>query len=119
MTARAILAGLLAHGIELQCTPDGKNLVVPAGCLTPQQRAQVLAHKPELVRLVLESNQLTRQLLQATMRACNHWGDSQAAREQMRQQCLDTPPHLRADLLQHLRSTYPGGNASHSNPTQN
>lgn len=108
MTARAILAGLLAHGIELQCTPDGKNLVVPAGCLTPQQRAQVLAHKPELIRLVLEADQLTRQLLQAAMRVCDHWGDNPAARKQMRQDCLSTPPHLRPDLLAHLRTTYRG-----------
>lgn len=106
MTARAILAGLLAHGIELECTPDGRNLVVPAGCLTPQQRAQVLAHKPELIRLVLESNQLTRQLLQAAMHACRHWGDNQAAREQMRQDCLNTPPHLRADLLAHFKNAH-------------
>lgn len=105
MTARAILAGLLAHSIELQCTPDGKNLVVPAGCLTPQQRAQVLAHKPELVRLVLESDHLTQQLLQAAMRVCRDWGDGQAAREQMRQDCLDTPPRLRADLLAHFKNT--------------
>lgn len=108
MTARAILAGLLAHGIELECTPDGKNLLVPAGCLTPNQRAQVLAHKPELIRLVLEADQLTRQLLQAAMHACRHWGDNQAAREQMRQDCLNTPPHLRSDLLAHLRTTYQG-----------
>lgn len=108
MTARAILAGLLAHGIELECTPDGRNLVVPAGCLTPQQRAQVLAHKPELIRLVLEAKHTTRQLLHAAMRACDHWGDSQAAREQMRQDCISTPPHLRPDLLAHLRTTYQG-----------
>lgn len=106
MTARAILAGLLAHGIELECTPDGRNLVVPAGYLTPQQRAQVLAHKPELIRLVLEAKHTTRQLLHAAMRACDHWGDNQAAREQMRQDCLNTPPHLRADLLALLSKTY-------------
>lgn len=118
MTARAILAGLLAHGIELECTPDGKNLLVPAGCLTPEQRALVLAHKPELIQLVLESVHLTELLLQAAMRACDQWEDGQAARERMRQDCFNTPPHLRADLLQHLRGTYPGSNASPSQPTQ-
>ena len=106
MTARAILAGLLAHGIELECTPDGKNLLVPAGCLTPEQRALVLAHKPELIQLVLESVQLTELLLQAAMRVCSDWGDSQAAREQMRQDCLNTPPHLRADLLTHFKNAH-------------
>ena len=106
MTARAILAGLLAHGIELECTPDGRNLVVPAGCLTPQQRAQVLAHKLELIRLVLEAKHTTRQLLHAAMRACDHWGDSPAAREQMHRDCLNTPSHLRADLLAHFKNAH-------------
>lgn len=103
MTARVILAGLLARGIEPECTPDGKNLVVPAGCLTPRQRALVLAHKPELIQLVLESNRATQQLLCAAMRACDHWDDNPAAREQMRLDCLGTPPHLRTELINHFR----------------
>lgn len=108
MTARAILAGLLAHGIELECTPDGQNLLVPAGCLTPQQRALVLAHKPELIRLVLEADHITQLLLQAAMRASGQWSDSRAAKEQLRQDCLNTPPQFRADLLAHLSKQYPG-----------
>lgn len=110
MTAQTILADLLAHGIELECTPDGRNLAVPAGALTPQQRAQVLKHKAELIRLVQESSSLTHQLLLAAMRACDYHGDGPEAREQMRQDCLNTPPHLRADLLAHFRKTYGGRN---------
>lgn len=106
MTAQAILSDLLACGIDLECTPDGKGLTVPANTLTPEQRARVLAHKPELIRLVLQSNRLTHQLLQAAMRVCDHWNDSPAAREQMRQDCLNTPPHLRAELLALLRKQY-------------
>lgn len=108
MSAQIILADLLAHGIELECTPDGKSLTVPIGALTPQQRAQVLKHKAELIRLVQESSRLTHQLLLAAMRACDHHGDGPEAREQMRQDCLNTPPHLRADLLAHFRETYGG-----------
>lgn len=106
MNAQTILADLLAHGIELECTPDGKSLTVPAGALTPAQRAQVLTHKAELIRLVQESSRLTHQLLLAAMRACDHHGDGPEAREQMRQDCLNTPPHLRADLLDYFRKTY-------------
>lgn len=106
MSAQDILSDLLACGIDLECTPDGQTLTVPAGALTPQQRAQVLAHKPELIRLVLQSSRLTHELLQAAMRACDHWNDSPAAREQMRQDCLNTPPHLRAELLALFRKQY-------------
>jgi hypothetical protein len=38
--------------------------------------------------------------------ACDHWGDTPQAREQMRQDCLNTPPNQRADLLAHFKSTY-------------
>ncbi len=106
MTAKTILTDLLANGIELECTPDGKSLTVPAGALTPQQRAQVLKHKTELIRLVQESSRITHQLLLAAMRACDHHRDGPEAREQMRQDCLNTPPHLRADLLAHFQKEY-------------
>ncbi len=105
MTAHAIFEELQACGVDLEVSPDGKSLSAPANTLTPQQRAQVIAHKAELLRLVLESNHITRQLLQAAMRVCDHWNDSPAAREQMRQDCLNTPPNLRADLLAHFKNT--------------
>lgn len=47
-----------------------------------------------------------RDLLAAAQRACDHWGDSPEARRAMRADCLATPPHLRADLIQHFEETY-------------
>jgi hypothetical protein len=44
-------------------------------------------------------------LLAAGDRVCDMYGDSQQARDDMRDDCLATPPHLRADLLDHLTST--------------
>lgn len=46
------------------------------------------------------------ELLIAAMKACDHHGDGPAAREQMRQDCLATPPELRAELLEHFTCTY-------------
>ncbi len=43
-------------------------------------------------------------LIEAAMRACDHHDDGDAGREQMRQDCLATQPHLRKDLLVHLRT---------------
>lgn len=46
------------------------------------------------------------ELLDAAMRACDVWNDSAAARNEMGQEVLQTPPHLRADLLDHLKKAY-------------
>lgn len=48
-------------------------------------------------------------LIDAAMRACDHHGDNQAARDQMLADVEATPPHLRQDLLDHLNQTYPKG----------
>lgn len=106
MSAQAILAELLDCGITPAVTPDGTGIEVPAGRLTDAQRTAILGHKPELIACIQESARITSALLTATMRACDYWGDGPAAREQMRQDALNTPHHLRADLLQHLRDAY-------------
>lgn len=46
-------------------------------------------------------------LIAAAMRACDHHGDSAAARQQMVKDCLDTPPELRQELREHFINTYP------------
>lgn len=107
MTADAILADLLACGITPAVTADGAGIVVPAGRLTGAQRAAVRDHKPELIERIREAARLTTELLEAAMRACDAHGDDSAAREQMRQDVMDTPPNLRADLLDHFRQNYP------------
>lgn len=43
-------------------------------------------------------------LLEAAMRAAAHWKDDPA---EWRQQCMEVPPHQRADLLEHLQQQYP------------
>ena len=106
MSAQAILADLGAHGIALRLADDGVNLAVPAGRLQPEQRALVLANKPELVEFLLAAHATTVALIEAAMRACDHHVDGEAARGQMCRDCLDTPQHLHQDLLDHLRKTY-------------
>lgn len=107
MTPHAVFSNLLANGITLKLSADGENLIAPAGSLSAEQRALVLAHKPELVAFLVASRKTTAQLLAAAMLACDHHGDNPAAREAMRADCLATPPHLRADLLAHFQQTYP------------
>lgn len=46
------------------------------------------------------------QLLATAMKACDFHNDSDAAREEMRQQVLETPNELRGDLLSHFSEVY-------------
>lgn len=102
MTPEAILADLIQCGIEPSVTPDKTGIVVPAGKLTEAQRAAVLGHKPALIACILESARVTALLLEAAMRRCDQFNDSDKARQDMREQVLETPPHLRQDLLDHF-----------------
>ena len=47
----------------------------------------------------------TGQLIRAAMKVCIRHGDNDAARQEMREQCLALPPHLQADLLEHFNGT--------------
>ncbi|MCE1194229.1 MAG: hypothetical protein LWW96_18955 [Acidovorax sp.] len=116
MTVAAILAELIECGITPGLTPDGRGIEVPAGRLTDAQRTAIKAHKPELIASIQASVRMASELLAAAMRACDAHGDSPQAREQMRLDCLETPPHLRADLLQHLRATYPASSRVKRHP---
>ena len=55
MSARAIITNLVACGAAPRLTPDGQGIALQPGRLPPDLRAQVLAHKPELVRLLAEA----------------------------------------------------------------
>jgi hypothetical protein len=102
MTPSTILIALWAGGVSLRLTPDGQNLTAPAGKLTPQQRALVLAQKPELVDFLQASRTTTTALIEAAMLRCDQWGDGEPAREAMRTDCLATPAHLQGDLLDYF-----------------
>ena len=102
MTPHAIFADLLAQGVRLKLSGDGANLVVPAGSLSPEQRALVLSHKAEILALLVEARKTTSWLIAAAMKVCDRHNDSEAAREEMRQDCLKLPPPLQQDLLDHF-----------------
>jgi hypothetical protein len=96
-----------AAGLTLRA--DGADLVVrPAGKLTPELRALLIALKPELLAYLAEAHGTASMLIDAAMRACDHWQDSPETREQMKSEVAEIPPHLRDDLFLHLRNTYGG-----------
>lgn len=104
MTPQTILRDLWKAGICLLLTKDGQNLSVPAGCLSPEQRALVLTHKPSLVAFLQDVQATSKELIKAAMLVCDHYRDNESARADMRRECLATPPHLQADLLDHFQS---------------
>ena len=106
MTAETILFELLECGITPSVTPDGNGIEVEAGLLNDAQRAAIRANKYELIACIQDAARITSELMTAAMRACDYWHDSPAAREQMRQDCLNTPPHIRAELLALFRKQY-------------
>lgn len=61
----------------------------PSGCNT--QLGSLTAHR------------LTKELIAAAMRRCDEFNDGELARQEMRQQCLELPPDLQADLLDHFQ----------------
>ena len=68
-----------------------------AGCATVAPVASALTAEREM-----------RKLLAAAMRACDHHGDSEAARQDMVQQCMEVPPEHREELRRHFIRTYGG-----------
>lgn len=51
---------------------------------------------------VFENTQLAYDLIEAAMKICDQHGDDEAARAEMRQQCMELPAHLQQDLLDHF-----------------
>ncbi len=105
MDAAAILRQLYAAGVRLELQGDRLS-ASPASRLTDDLRALIRGHKPELIAYLTEAHRTTAELIEASMRACDFHGDGLQAREQMQRDCLDTPPHLRADLRDYFNQTY-------------
>ena len=101
-----LLSEALNAGLDLQL--DGEIIKVAGRADVVKAWApRLIEHKAELIERLRESSLLTIKLLEAAMRVCDHHGDSDSAREQMKQDVLQHPPHLLPDLLQHFESVYP------------
>lgn len=104
MMPQTILSKLWVTGICLRLTNDGLNLSAPAGCLSSEQRALVITHKPELVAFLKEAQITSKGLIKAAMEVCDQHGDDALAHADMQRECLEMPAQLQADLLEHLRA---------------
>lgn len=59
-------------------------------------------NRPHADPAELEARALTDALIAAAMRRCDQFNDGQQARENMRRDCINTPDHLKPDLLRHF-----------------
>ena len=106
MTPAVILEVLWAQGFTVSLVDNDRLAVSPASTLDDTQRKLLRANKAAIVAALREANSITIDLIAAAMRVCDHHRDSEAARADMRRQCLATPAHLQADLLDYFTQTY-------------
>jgi hypothetical protein len=105
MTAAEVAAA--AHDAGLLVLVDGSDLVVkPADRVTPAVRAMLADAKAEVVEYLAACERITPALIEAAMRVCDLYGDSEQARADMRTAVLDTPLYMRIDLMHHFNQAY-------------
>lgn len=105
MTAAEVAAA--AHDAGLLVLVDGPDLIVrPADRITPAVRAMLADAKAEVVEYLAACERITPALMDAAMRVCDLYGDSEQARADMRAAVLDTPLYQRIDLMHHFTTTY-------------
>lgn len=117
MNAPTIIRKASAAGVHLRLvgnTIKAKGNQAALDKLLPELRA----HRPAVLAFLREQatpasadqmrlDPLTAQLLAAAMRVCDRHGDSDKARQEMRDDVINTPPDLRQDLQGHLDARPP------------
>lgn len=107
MSPAEICRTIREAGVTLRL--DGDSLALkPAQLLNTELLELIKANKPEIVDFLLEAHSTASSLMAAAMAACDHYGDGEVAREQMREDITNTPAHLRPELLAHFRQAYGG-----------
>lgn len=116
MAVRQIFDAVSKAELVLSPTDSGNIKVTPKALITPAVRELVKANETALMAALETASEqlavnkadtnLERQLLDAAMRACDFWSDSQAARAEMTADIKATPQHLRQGLLEHFLAAY-------------
>jgi hypothetical protein len=89
-----------ATAIATAMQQESKTSATPSA---PDQKLHVALTRPcNLQQGSLTAHRLTKDLLRAAMNVCDQHVDQESARAEMRQQCMELPPHLQKDLLDHF-----------------
>lgn len=74
----------------------------------PEKHSELLTVSSVPTPGIYEKQGLSIRLIEAALRACDHWEDGPAARQQMVDDCNQTPDHLKAELLAYFQTQYGG-----------
>ena len=89
--------------LDMQALREAAHAPQPAACEKPLAKLAglaALAISPAMDVGALDL--LAARLMAAAMRRCDQFNDDDKARQDMREQVLETPPQLRQDLLDHF-----------------
>lgn len=101
MTAAVLYQRALASGVTLRLV-DGKVKAAGSHEALAELVPQLRGCKPELIEFLAAAHKTAAALIAAAMRVCDHYDDNDAKREEMRQDILATPHHLRQELLDYF-----------------
>ena len=96
----------IRHGIRIHAATVIATALQQGSCTGDQEAPSTTA--PVATPGSLTAHRLAKELIAAAMRRCDQFNDGEAARAEMRQQCLELPPHLQRDLLEHFKLTCTG-----------
>jgi len=103
MTPADLLQALHVASVSVR-VHEGRLQVYPAERLTDSLRAALRDQRAGLIALLAQIEQTTADLLAAAAQVCDLYGESDRYRADMQADCLATPAHLRADLLDYFGS---------------
>ncbi|MDM0113928.1 hypothetical protein QTI66_17365 [Variovorax sp. J22R133] len=110
MKPASILEVLHSLGHSVWLDAGDRMFVSAASALHERQRELLRDNRAAIIRFLKEGERVAdtemADILEIAMRVCDLYGDEAAAREEMRADCIATPHHLRADLLDHFRKEY-------------
>lgn len=95
------IRGLRATMVATPLQPEGKS------CATRDEKLHVaFTSTCNLQPTALSAHRINSELLKLADKVCDHYGDGEAARQEMRDQCMELPLDMRLDLLEHFRAWY-------------
>jgi len=107
LTAADLIHRANAAGVQLRLDDSGELKASGHRDAIEGLLPDLKAHKAEIAQLLAESR-VTLEALTAAMKLCDFYADGESAREQMKRDVLETPPHLMPDLRDHLRGRVEG-----------
>jgi hypothetical protein len=104
----AIPHGIRVHSATVIATAMQQGRKGSATTVNPDEKLRVaLPSTRNTQHGALTRHRFIAKLIEEAMKVCDFHGDGEAARADMRQQCLELPPVMQADLLAYFKGERP------------